>query len=101
MLIRNWVIAYVCKHDNSILIVADICPKLVYLFNGLVKSMTDGCPSWLKVLIDRLSHLFFIHFWHIIALDYCPGLIVEYHQGKYVILFQFLEKHKYSISSEH
>lgn len=91
VLIGNWVIIYICQHDDSILIVGDIRPEPVYFFNGFIKSMTDGCSSWLKILIDGLSHFFFIHFWHIIALDDCPSLIMEYNEWKYVILFQFLE----------
>lgn len=101
MLIGNWVITYICKHNNSIFIVSDIRPESVYFFYGFIKSMTDGCPSWLKILIDRLPDLFFIHFWNIIALDHCPGLIMEYNKRKYIILFQFFEKHKYRISREH
>ena len=77
VLIGNWVITNICEHDNSILIIGDIRPESVYFFNGLIKSMTDGCSSWLKILIDQLSDFFFIHFWHIIALDDCPGLIME------------------------
>ena len=96
-----WVVIYICKQYDPILIVLEFMfiSKTLKILSGFIESSCNCSSSIHKLLIDLILNILSREIFYICTFYYCCSLVLKNYKWKNIVLLELIIHHKDSFSS--